>query len=99
MLIGNEGKLEEIKAYVFKLWDTIQNVVNENLTVKTEVDKKMVKNVEKKIQQVFEIFELGHVEFEVIMDDSRDVEYAQLLQRLMNEGCSDMEIATQLSMF
>ena len=75
------NRLDEIKTLLFVLWDNIQSVVNINLTVTTELDKKMVKSVEKNIQNVFEIFELGPVQFEIFMDDSNDLEYAKELQK------------------
>ncbi len=87
------GRLDEIKSLMFLLWDNIQNVANKNLTIKSEVDRNMVKNVEKKIQQIFDIFELGYVEFEVVMDDSKDLEYARALQKMFDNNMSDADIS------
>ncbi len=84
--------LDEIKPMVFELWDIIQDLANKKIHVVSDIDKQMIRNVELKIKQIFEIFDLGPVQFKTIMDDSKDLELARHIQSLVNSNCSDLEI-------
>lgn len=89
--------MDNVKKIIFELWDIIQDIADTKMNIKTDIDKKMIKNVEINIKAIFETFDLGPVQFQIIMDDSKDLEYAQLMQNLILIGANDDTISQQLS--
>ncbi len=91
-IVQELNKMDNIKIIILQFWNIMQDIADKKIIIKTDIEKNIIKSVESRIQRIFTIFDLGPIQFEIIMDDSNDLELATHIQNLVYSDCSDLEI-------